>query len=436
MIHPSGKNLLIVDVAALGMDLLRKWHCAQWNGLEFQPLDPVFPAVTCTAQASFRTAEAPARHGMVANGLFHPSLQKVLFWEQSSNLVEGERIWDHARREGTRVGMLFWQQSLGEAVDVVLSPAPIHKHHGGMIEDCYSRPRGLYAHLCDALGKPFRLRQYWGPLASAKVGDWIARATAEVMADRSLALDVVLTYLPSLDYALQRHGPDSRQAASALKTTFRQLDLLRKTADDLGWEMLLFGDYDIAPASRALYPNRHLRDADLFQPRTVGRRTYPDLYASRVFAMVDHEIAHVYVRSGNDIPAVADALRRMDGIDQVLDPDGQRAAGIDHSRSGEFVLLARPGCWFAYPWWTQRHQAPDFASHVDIHNKPGFDPCELYFGFPPPGVSRNTARIRGSHGRAGQERQTAWAATFPLPKRPDTLLDLATTTRDLLDQTA
>ena len=72
--------------------------------------------------------------------------------------------------------MMFWQQSLGESVDMVLSPAPIHKHHGGMIEDCYSRPAELYPYLCRKAGKPFKLRDYWGPIASWKVGEWIVRA--------------------------------------------------------------------------------------------------------------------------------------------------------------------------------------------------------------------------------------------------------------------
>ena len=96
----------------------------------------------------------------------------------TSALVAGERIWEGFRRRGGTVAMLFWQQSLGEAVDAVLSPAPIHKHHGGMIEDCYCRPAGLYGRLCDAVGGRFKLRHYWGPFASTKAGDWIAAATA------------------------------------------------------------------------------------------------------------------------------------------------------------------------------------------------------------------------------------------------------------------
>ena len=87
---------------------------------------------------------------------------------------------------------MFWQQSLGEDADLVLSPAPIHKHHGGMIQDCYARPAGLYARLCEAVGRPFSLMHYWGPFASPKAGDWIAAASAEVMAKDELACELLL----------------------------------------------------------------------------------------------------------------------------------------------------------------------------------------------------------------------------------------------------
>ena len=107
------KKLLVIDVAALG------WNTAsKLGGFFFQNAVSAFPAVTCTAQATFRTAAPPQSHGMVSNGLFFPELRKVLFWEQAAALVKGERIWEKFRKNGGKVGMMFWQQSLGESVDL------------------------------------------------------------------------------------------------------------------------------------------------------------------------------------------------------------------------------------------------------------------------------------------------------------------------------
>ena len=49
------KKLLIVDVAALGWDLVAKNPLAA-GPLAFRPAETIFPALTCPVQASFRTA--------------------------------------------------------------------------------------------------------------------------------------------------------------------------------------------------------------------------------------------------------------------------------------------------------------------------------------------------------------------------------------------
>ncbi len=48
-------------------------------------------------------------------------------------------------------------------------------------------------------------------------------------------------------------------------------------------------------------------------------------------------------------------------------------------RAGELVVLSHSDSWFAYPYWLDNRMAPDFARTVDIHRKPGYDPCELFF---------------------------------------------------------
>jgi predicted AlkP superfamily pyrophosphatase or phosphodiesterase len=427
------KKLLIVQVAGLGHDFLCRHHGAAWQGLTFRPLESVFPALTCTAQAGFRTASPVSSHGMTANGLFHRDLNRPLFWEQSATLVAGPRIWESFRRRGKRVALLFWQQSLGEDVDILLSPAPIHKHGGGMVDSLYSKPAGLYDDLRRRVGRAFRLHDYWGPLASPRASDWIARATAALLADSRQAPDLCLTYLPALDYDLQRHGPDHPRSLKALTALIAQLNLLHAAAGQNGYDLLVFGDYAIGPVNQALFPNRVLREQGLFQTRQVAGRHYADFPASLAFALVDHEIAHVHIKPGIDPAAIKNALTGIGGIGAIMDSTAQESAGIRNPRGGELLLVAKPGYWFAYPWWSQRSEAPDYAGHVDIHNKPGYDPCELFFGWPPVSVSQDPSRIHGSHGRPGSDRLAAWASTCPLPTVPSTLLDLARSVSLLLE---
>jgi hypothetical protein len=71
-------------------------------------------------------------------------------------------------------------------------------------------------------------------------------------------------------------------------------------------------------------------------------------------------------------------LRNLPGVAEVLDRGSQRKFGIDHARSGDLVAVARKGAWFTYYYWLDDELAPDFARTVDIHRKPGYDPCELF----------------------------------------------------------
>jgi predicted AlkP superfamily pyrophosphatase or phosphodiesterase len=405
------RKILVVDVAALGWNLVQ--HAPPPAPLAFQSLETVFPALTCPVQAAFRTAQPPAACGVESNGLFQRELRKISFWEQSARLIHGERIWREFRARGKQVGLLFWQQSLGEQADFILSPKPIHKHHGGMLQDCYSQPHDLYARLTAELGRPFNLMHYWGPLASHRATDWIVEATCAVMTAPDLAPDLLLTYLPHLDYDLQRFGPGHPRVVQALERTYAWLSTLWHTAAAAGYDIVLFGDYAIEPVTGApVYPNRALRAAGLFQVRAVAGRAYPDFFASAAFAMADHQVVQVCVLDAVRRAEIRRVLEQLDGVGEI------------HERGGDFLVAAPPGRWFAYPWWEARREAPDYASHVDIHNKPGYDPCELFWGWPPGSVSQDAARVRGTHGLAGAGREVAWASALPYAK-PASLLDLA-----------
>ena len=100
--------------------------------------------------------------------------------------------------------------------------------------------------------------------------------------------------------------------------------------------------------------------------------------ASEAFAVADHQVAHVYVRRPERVQEVQRLLEGLPGVESVLGEEGKRAAGLDHPRSGELVLVARPDRWFTYYYWLDDARAPDFARTVDIHRKPGYDPVELF----------------------------------------------------------
>ncbi len=422
------KGLLVVQVAALDEYMLKLHGDSETPS--FVPMEGLFPALTCPVQATVRTGKTPAVHGVTGNGFMDRDSRRTFFWEQSSRLVEGERIWENFRRNGGRVGMMFWQQSLGTDVDLVLSPAPVHKHHGGMIEDCFCVPSDLYARLVDALGGPFPLKRYWGPGADVRSSRWIVSAAVQVM--KEAAVDVLFTYVPHLDYALQVHGPSSAPARRAFAELMDMLRFLVEEASKDGYDAVVYGDYGIMDVERVVYPNRILREAGLMKVRRVGKRVYHDPFTSTAFAVVDHQIAHVYT-DGDCTEEAAAALADIEGVAEVLLGDELHRRGIAHRRCGDIVLTAEPDSWFAYYWWREDEYPPDYASHVDIHNKPGYDPCELLWGRWPVSVGMDPSRIRGSHGRADDAHRPVCFSNVDGWTTPSDFISLAKAIHRLMD---
>ena len=422
-------KLLLVQCAALGHQLTQTYpELALATGLHFQPLTPVFPAVTCTASATMRTALPPEKHGIIANGRYDRNACKVEFWLQSARLCHGERIWQH--NPNCRNAMIFHQQNLGEDAAITLSPAPVHKHHGGMIQACQTKPPELEQRLNSHIKRKFDLMNYWGPFANAKSSDWIVQATIDIM--RNDNPDLLMTYIPHLDYILQKVGPSPSPALEREFATFVSfITRLTDAARSLGYETVIWGDYAITQVTHPIAINRELRNAGLFKVRTVdGGRTYPNLYDSDVVAMADHQVAHIYVQNTARLEQTRQFIQDLAGVDTVLT---REEAGLNAPEAGELIATAKPDAWFTYRWWDSSREAPDYATHVDIHSKIGFDPCELFFGtIPLVSTSMDPNKVQGSHGRNDEPAAFAVSDGLAALRSASSLLELSSRLKALI----
>lgn len=353
------------------------------------PLAGVFPAVTCTAQATLLTGLAPSAHGVVGNGWFDRELGEVLFWRQSNRLVAGEKVYEAARALDVSFtsAKLFWWFNQGAAVDWSLTPKPHYGCDGGKALAIHGTPEGLARSAEDALG-PFPFAAFWGPMAGLASSRWIARAAAQVMRARTPTLTLV--YLPHLDYDLQRLGPDHPGTVDRLREVDECAGEVLGEARRLGAAVVALSEYGLSPVRRAVFLNRALREASWLAVRDGPYGEGLDVHASRAFAVVDHQVAHLYVREPPLRPEVAARVASLDGVERVLEGEALAAAGLAHGRSGDLVAVAAPDAWFCYPWWLDERRAPDYARTVDIHRKPGYDPCELFLD---PGLAFPRLRV-------------------------------------------
>ena len=346
-------KVLVLDVVGLTPALLK--HAPRLSALgPPAPLTPPLPAVTCTSQATMLTGLSPEEHGIVGNGWYFRDLNEVLFWRQSNRLVQGRKVWEEFRG---RTANLFWWFNMATTAAISVTPRPAYFADGRKLQDVYSDPPQLGRDLQRRHG-PFPLFRFWGPLAGIESTRWIASAAIDVLREHDP--DLTLVYLPHLDYDLQRKGPlgIEAQVRAVDAEAARILDAAPRH------KALVVSEYGITPVRGALHPNRVLRAAGLLEviDNPVGELLDPA--RSRAFAVCDHQVAHVYTTDA------AAARRALEGLGEF--------AEIRHPRAGELVLVAPRDRWFAYPYWTDDAKAPDFARTVDIHRKPGYDPCELF----------------------------------------------------------
>lgn len=389
-----------------------------------RPLDTITPAVTCSVQSTLLTGLMPSGHGIVANGWYFRDLSEVWLWRQSNRLVAGEKVWEAGRRRDPTFtcAQMFWWYNMYSTADWSATPRPMYPADGRKIPDHYAHPHALHDELDAKLGQ-FPLFKFWGPLTDITSTQWIADAALHVMQTRDPTL--TLTYLPHLDYNLQRLGPDL--AHPRVQQDLRELDAVCGTLIDYatasGRAVIVVSEYGITPVTDAVHVNRALREAGLVavRPEEHGREIL-DAGASAAFAVADHQVAHVYVNDRGRLHEVRALLERLDGVERVLDDAGKKAFGLDHERSGELVAISRADRWFSYYYWLDDARAPDFARTVDIHRKPGYDPVELFFdpALAAPKLAsawrlakrklgfrtlmdvvslKDTALVKGSHGR-------------------------------------
>ncbi|HEY5043455.1 MAG TPA: alkaline phosphatase family protein [Verrucomicrobiae bacterium] len=375
---------------------------------------PAFPAVTCTAQSNYLTGKLPSEHGVVGNGWFNRELAEVQFWKQSNHIVHGNKIWDELRKQpatGNRqpaitVANCFWWFNMYSSVDYSLTPRPIYRADGGKIFDVYSWPYSIREEIKKDLGE-FPFFGFWGPAAGIDspqgnadcASRWIAESAKWIENKFSPTLNLV--YLPHLDYNLQRHGPFIvGDEVTSLKTKsepphvgsykinpkiHRDLQEIDAIVGDLldffgrrGVQVVLLSEYGITNVDTPVHLNRIFRRQGWLTVKDELGLEILDAGASKVFAVADHQVAHIYLNDVTLEKSVRDVLEKTAGVEKILGPMEKTTAGIDHPRAGDLIVVAAKNAWFTYYYWLDDAHAPDFARTVDIHRKPGYDPVELF----------------------------------------------------------
>ncbi|GEP41101.1 alkaline phosphatase family protein [Brevifollis gellanilyticus] len=340
-------------------------------------IEPVVPAVTCTAQATYVTGKMPREHGIVANGWYDRDYAEHRFWKQPEQLVQGEKLWDMLRKQDREFtcAKVFWWYNMHSTADFAVTPRPLYLSDGSKVFDIHTQPMGMRERMKRDLGE-FPFMHFWGPASGIQSSEWIAASAKWIEEKHWPTLSLV--YLPHLDYNLQRVG----LKMDLIRDDLRQIDDvvgdLISFYEKRDIQVVILSEYGITDVDRPVHLNRVFREKGWLSIKDeVGLETL-DQGGSRAFAIADHQLAHVYVNDPSILDEVRAVLEQTPGVQQVLGKVEKSYARLDHARSGDLIAIADERSWFTYYYWQDDAKAPDFARCVDIHRKCGYDPVELF----------------------------------------------------------
>ena len=384
----KNKHLAVINVVGLTEKLISKEHTpyiysllnqdeSNEDKLTLKPIRAAFPAVTTTAQSAMLTGKEASDHGIVGNGWYFKELAEVGFWKQSNALVESPKIWEvlKARDHNFTCANSFWWYNMYSLVDYSMTPRPHYPADGSKVLDLYSYPNQFHYDIEKDIGK-FPFFNFWGPKAGLASSQWIANAAIKVQ--QKYMPNLHLVYLPHLDYNLQRLGPSDPKIAQDLREIDDVVKNLCHEFKTLNTEFMIVSEYGITSVEQPIHINKELRKKGYIKVRNTLDYELLDCGASEAFAVADHQIAHIYVKDKNKLSQLKIDLKKISGVEAVLDKQGKISQGINHPRAGDLIVIAKKNAWFTYYYWLDDNKAPDFARTIDIHRKPGYDPVEMF----------------------------------------------------------
>ncbi|MEI9865116.1 MAG: alkaline phosphatase family protein [Limisphaerales bacterium] len=199
------------------------------------------------------------------------------------------------------------------------------------------------------------------------VSRWIAKSAKWIENKYSPTLNLI--YLPQLDYNLQRHGPyescSVRPTAElgratgstlhpAIHRDLREIDAivggLIDSFAERGVEVVLLSEYGITNVDTPIHLNRIFREQGWLTVKEELGLEILDAGASKVFAVTDHQVAHIYINDKSLEKSVREVLEKTSGVEKVLGQAQKIAAGIDHSRAGDLIVVAQENAWITTGW--------------------------------------------------------------------------------------
>jgi hypothetical protein len=167
---------------------------------------------------------------------------------------------------------------------------------------------------------------------------------------------------PGLTGHLTQLGPLDPMAGGHFQKMDRTIGELASAAKQAGMATIVVSGNPMFPVAAPIAINMAFRQkgwmSDSADPRSA-----------QVFAVADHQVAHVYCKQSL-APEVARLAKSIDrGMKVLAHPDDKALYHVDHPRAGNVVLIAPVNKYFVYRWW--EGEAPASHACLGAHSDAG-----------------------------------------------------------------
>ena len=312
------------------------------GGATAKGMRPVNPTVTWPNHTSLVTGVTPSKHGVLFNGILmrQPGVApRIEPWRDKKEMVRVRTLYDAAHDAKLTTAQVDW---------VAIQNAPT------ITWEFAERP--------DVKGQIGRELVAAGKISEEDLAAFASRniiyrdhiwteAAVHILARHRPNL--MMFHLLNLDSTQHRYGPRTPAAMTAMalldSQVARVVDTLQSTGLMPRTTLFVVADHGFKPVRRQIRANTALMKAGLLTAQD-GRVTRADAYS-----VPEGGTAMLYVTvddpSGTILARARDALRGVEGIEKIIEPEGYAELGLplpsENEQMGALFLEAQEGYAFA-----------------------------------------------------------------------------------------
>ncbi len=328
------------------------------------------PSITWINHTTLVTGVAPAKHGVLFNGLLvrqgPDQPPQVEQWADKGQLVRVPTLYDIAFHAGLKTAQVDWVAILNSGTihhEFLEVPKPFLPVEKEMVA------AGILSAEDISLFNKGRL-PVWRDQA------WTAAAIHILKARKP---NLLLFHLLNLDSTNHTYGPGTAASHTAYAYADRLVGDLLASIDSAGLRgratVAVTTDHGFKRVDKHLFPNAALRDAGLIRV-SEGKVASCDAYV-----MTQGGLAFAYVtnpeRRAEILPQLRRACEKLEGVAQVIDgekgPDFGMPPPSENQGMGDLILYAKNGYAFQNSPVAE-HEVAEARGYLGSHGYPSSDP--------------------------------------------------------------